>query len=59
MKSFICKIKTNFAIEVSKNIKSANNGIKKILDAKHEKANANNITIKLKYLNPDEQFLIY
>ena len=32
-------MRTNFAIQESKNIKSATNRIKKILDAKCEKAN--------------------
>ena len=39
MKYVNCKIRTNFAIQESKNIKSASNRIKKILDAKYEKAN--------------------
>ena len=59
MKSINCKMKTNFAIQESKNIKSATNRIKKILDAKYEKANLKDITVKLKYLNSDEQILIY
>ena len=59
MKSSNCKMKTNFAIQESKNIKSATNRIKKILDAKYEKANLKDITTKLKYLNSDEQILIY
>ena len=59
MKSSNCKMKTNFAIQESKNIKSATNRIKKILDTNYEKANLKDITTKLKYLNSDEQFLIY
>ena len=39
MKSIKCKMRTNFAIQESKNIKSATNGIKKILDAKYKQAN--------------------
>ena len=50
-------MKTNFAIQESKNIKSATNRIKKILDANYEKANLKHMTTKLKYLNSDEQFL--
>ena len=43
----------------SKNIKSATFRIKKILDAKYEKANLKEMTRKLKYLNSDEQYSIY
>ena len=39
MKSTNCKIRTNFAIQESKNIKCANNRIKKILDAIYRDAN--------------------
>ena len=39
MKSIICKMRNNFTIQDSKNIKSATNRIEKILDAKYEKAN--------------------
>ena len=39
MKSINSKMKTNFAIQESKNIKSATNRIKKILDAKYENVN--------------------
>ena len=39
---------TNFAIQESKNIKSATNRIKKILGAKYEKANLKDVTTKLK-----------
>ena len=49
------KIRTNFVIQDSKNIKMPTNIIKKILDAKYEKANINEITTKLKYLNSDKQ----
>ena len=54
-----CKMRTNFAIQESKNIKNATNRIKKMLDAKYEKANLKEITTKVKYLNSDEQVLIY
>ena len=40
-------MRTNFAIQESKNIKSAINTIGNILDAKYEKANLNKITTKL------------
>ena len=50
---------TTFAIQESKNIKSATNRIKKIWDAKYEKANFKKITTKLKYLNSDEHLLTY
>ena len=59
MKLSNCKMRTNFVIQDSKNIKSATNRIKKILDANCEKANLKEITTKLKYLNSDEQLLIY
>ena len=60
MKSINCEMRTNFTIqECNKNIKSAANRIKKILDAKYEKINFKDITTKLKYLNLDEQFFIY
>ena len=55
----IHEIKTNFTIQESKNIKSATNWIKKILDANYEKANFKEIRTKLKYLNSDKQFFIY
>ena len=41
-------MRTNFAIQGSKNIKSTTNRIKKILDAKYEKANIKVISTKLK-----------
>ena len=46
-------MRTNFAIQERNNIKSATNRIKKILDAKYEKANLKDIAskLKLKYLN--------
>ena len=53
MKSINCKIRTNFVIQESKNIKSTTNRIKKILDAEYETAT------KLKYLNSDDQILIH
>ena len=59
MKLINCKMRTNFAIQESKNIKSATYRIKIILDAKYEKANLEEITTKLKYLNSDKQFLMY
>ena len=36
-------MRTNFTIQESKNIKSATNRIKEILDAKYEKANLKDI----------------
>ena len=59
MKSINYKMKNNFTIQESKNIKSATNWIKKILDAKYKRANLKEIGTKLKYLNADEQLLIY
>ena len=52
-------MKTNFAIQDSKNIRSATDRIKKILYAKYKKVNSKEITNKLKYINLDEQVLIY
>ena len=52
-------MRTNFAIQESKNIKRITKRIKKILDAKYENANFKEITNKLKYLNSDEQFSMY
>ena len=48
-------MRTNFEIQESKNIMSADNRIEKILDAKYEKAYLKDITTKLKDLNSDEQ----
>ena len=59
MKSINCKMRTNFVIEESKNIKSATNRIKKILNAKYKKANFKEIRNKLNYLYSDKQFLMY
>ena len=53
------KMRTNFAIQESKIIKGATNGIKKILDAKYKKANLKDITTKFKHLNSGNKFLIY
>ena len=50
-------MRTNCAIQESKNIRSETNGIKKILDTKYENANYKKITTKLKYLNSDEKLL--
>ena len=47
-KSINCKMKNNFAIQDGKNINSATTRIKKIRDAKYEKAGLKNITTKLK-----------
>ena len=55
MKSINCKMRTNFAIQESKNIKSPTNRIKQILDAKYEKEHLKEITTKLNYLNSDKQ----
>ena len=49
-------MRTNFAIQESENVESATNRIKKILDAKYEKANLIEIRNESKYLNTDEQF---
>ena len=46
---------THFAISDSKNVVQATRRIKKILDAKYEKANLKEITKQLNYLSKDEQ----
>ena len=51
-----CKMRTNFAIQESKNIKSATNRVNKILDAKYEMVNLKEITTKFKRLYWDKQF---
>ena len=51
-------MRTNFIIKESKNIKSATNGIKKILEVKYKQADSKEITTEFKYLSSDEQFLI-
>ena len=48
MKSIDFKMRTNFAIQQSKYIKSATNWINNSLDAKYEKANLEDVTTKLK-----------
>ena len=48
-------MRTKFSIQVSKNIKSATNKIKKILDGKYKKINLKEITNTLKCFNSDEQ----
>ena len=52
-------MRNDSAIQESKNVKSPTNRIKKILDAKHKKANLKEVTTKSKYLNSDKQVLIY
>ena len=52
-------MRTNFAIQESKNIKSITNRMKKILDAKYEKENLKEITTTSKHLNSHEQLFIY
>ena len=47
-------MRTNFAIQENKNIKSATNRIQKILDAKYEKTNLKEKTTKLKHLNSEK-----
>ena len=49
MKLINCGMRTNFAIQESKIIKSATNRIKKISDVKYEKANWKEMTTILKY----------
>ena len=46
MKPINCKIKKHFAIQDSKNVRNSTNRIKKILDARYEKANLKSITSK-------------
>ena len=49
MKLINCEMITNFTIQENKNIESATNRIKKVLDAKYEKANLRQIITELKY----------
>ena len=51
MKSINCKLRTHFAIQCSKNVKSAPNRSKKILDTKYKKKNLKEIKTKFIYLN--------
>ena len=53
-----CKIRTQFTIQNSKNVRNVNKRIKKILDAKYKKANLKKIVNKLKCPNNDKQSLI-
>ena len=43
-----CKLKKHFTIQDSKNVRNSTNRIKKILDARYEKAYLKKITNKLK-----------
>ena len=52
-------MRTNLQFNKVEKVKSSTNRIKKFFDAKYEKANLKEITTKLKYLNPDEQLLVY
>ena len=52
-------MRSNFAIQESQNIKSATNRIKKVSDAKYEKAYLKYITNKINYVISYKQFLIY
>ena len=58
MKPRDCTQETHFAISDSKNVAQATRRIKKILDAKYQKANLKEITKQLTYLSKDEQKLL-
>ena len=58
MKPRNCTQETHFAISDSKNVAQATRRIKKILDAKYQKANLKEITKQLDYLSKDEQKLL-
>ena len=58
MRSICCKMRTNFAILQSKNIRSSTKRIKKILDTKYEKINLKEIINELKQFNSDEQMVM-
>ena len=53
------RMRTNFSIQYSKDIRSTTKRINKILDAKYEKANLKEITNIFKYLNSNKHLLIY
>ena len=50
MKPRHCTPETNFAIQESKSVRNATTCMKKILDAKYEKADLKQIVKQLKYL---------
>ena len=50
-----CEIKSHFAIAESNSVKEATGRIKRILDAKYEKANLKQVIKKLNYLTKVEQ----
>ena len=58
MKPKDCTVRGHFAIEESVNVKQATSRIKKILDAKYEKANLKQLVKKLNYLTKTEQKLL-
>ena len=55
MKPKDCKRESHFAISESEKVQQATNRIKRILDAKYEKANLKKVVNKLDYLNKEEQ----
>ena len=55
MKPRDCEIKSHFAIAESNSVKEATGRIKRILDAKYEKANLKQVIKKLNYLTKVEQ----
>ena len=58
MKPRDCTVEGHFAIEESANVQQATSRIKKILDAKYEKANLKQIVKSLNYLEKHEQKLL-
>ena len=58
MKPRDCTVEGHFAIEESANVQQATSRIKKILDAKYEKANLKQIVKSLNYLAKSEQKLM-
>ena len=59
MKPIICKMRTYFFIQGSKNVRNITKRIKKVLGAKYVKANFNKIFIHSNYLKTEEQFFIF
>ena len=55
MKPSHSSTKTHFAIGDSRRVAAETKGIKKILDAKYEKANLNKLVKNLEYLNNNKQ----
>ena len=58
MKPIVCKMRTYFTIQDSKNVRNVTKRIKKILEANNERVNFKKLVNNLKYLSNDKQSLI-